>query len=74
MVTVTVEQYDVLILAITAAQSSDLLPIHISAMLVDRPRIDGTDITKDDSQWIVGPGILTYKGRIYVPAIGSLQR
>jgi hypothetical protein len=35
--------------------------------------IDGTDTAKEESQWKVVAGVLTYEGRIYVPAIDSLQ-
>jgi hypothetical protein len=35
--------------------------------------IDGTDTIKEESQWKVVAGVLTYKGRIYFPAIDSLS-
>jgi hypothetical protein len=35
--------------------------------------IDGADTIKEESQWKVVAGVLTYEGRIYVPAIDSLR-
>jgi len=59
--------------AIIAAQASDPLAVDISAKLVDRPMIDGTDTATEESQWLVVAGVLTYEGKIYVPAINSLR-
>jgi len=59
--------------AIIAAQVSDTSPVDVSTKLVDRPMIDGTDAAKNDSQWKVVTGVLTYEGRIYVPAVDSLR-
>jgi len=73
LATVSVEPYDNLMPAIIAAQASDPLAVHLSAKHVDRPMIDGTDTAKEESQWKVVAGVLTYEGRIYVPAINSLR-
>jgi hypothetical protein len=73
LATVSVEPYDDLMPAIIAAQASDPLAVDVSAKLVDRPMIDGTDTAKEESQWKVVAGVLTYEGRIYVPAIDSLR-
>jgi len=73
LATVSVEPYDDLMPAIIAAQASDPLAVDVSAKLVDRPMIDGTDTAKEESQWKVLAGVLTYEGRIYVPAIDSLR-
>jgi len=72
LVTVSVEPYDDLMPAIIAAQVSDPLAANVSAKLVDRPMIEGTDTAKVESQWKVIAGVLTYEGRIYVPAVDSL--
>ena len=69
---VSVEPYDDLMPAIIAAQASDPVAADVSAKLVDRPMIEGTDTTKEESQWKVVAGVLTYKGRIYFPAVDSL--
>jgi hypothetical protein len=58
--TVSVEHYDDLMPATIAAQASDPLPLDISAMLVDRPMIDGTDTAKEENKWKVVAGVLTY--------------
>jgi hypothetical protein len=55
-----------------AAQASDPLAADVSAKLVDRPMIEGTDTAKEMSQWKVVAGVLTYEWRIYVPAVDSL--
>jgi len=73
LATVSVEPYDDPIPAIIDAQASDPLAVDVSAKLVDRPMIDGTDTAKEESQWTVVAGVLTYEGRIYVPAIDSLR-
>jgi len=73
MATVSVEPYDHLMAAIIAAQASDLLDVDVSAKLVDRPMIDGTDTAQEESQWKVVAGILTYEGRIYFPVTDSLR-
>jgi len=72
LATVSVEPYDDLMPAIITAQASDPLAADVSAMLVDRPMIEGTDTAKEESQWKVVAGVLTYDGRIYVPAVDSL--
>ena len=59
--------------AVIVAQASDPLAVDVSAMLVDHPTIDSTDTTKEESQWKVVAGVLTYEGRIYVPAVDSLR-
>ena len=74
LATVSVEPYDDLVPAIITAQASDPLAVDISAKLVDRPMIDGTDTAKEEIQWKVVAGVLTYEGRIYVSATDSLCR
>jgi len=59
--------------AIIAAQASDSLAVDVSAKLVERPMIDGTDTAEEESQWKVLAGVLTCEGRIYVPATDSLR-
>jgi len=68
-----VEPYDDLMPAIIAAQASHPLAADVSAKLVDRPVADGTDTAEEESQWKVVAGVLTYEGRIYVPAVDSLR-
>jgi hypothetical protein len=53
-------------------QPSDPFAVDVSATLVDRPLIDGTDTATEDSQWNVVVGVLAYKGRIYIPASDSV--
>jgi len=67
-----VEQYDDPMPAIIAAQASDPLAADVSSKLVDRLVADGTDTAEEESQWKVVAGVLTYEGRIYVPAVDSL--
>jgi hypothetical protein len=71
--TVSVEPYDDPMQAIIADQASDPWSADVSAKLVDRPTIEGTDSTKEESQWKVVGGVLTYEGRLYVPAVDSLR-
>jgi len=73
LATVTVEPYDDLMPAILAAQASESSAVDVSAKLVDRPMIDSTDNAKEESQWKVVTGVLTYEGRIYVLATDSLR-
>jgi len=73
LATISVEPYDDFMPAIIAAQASDLLAADVSAKLVDRPTIEGTDTAKEEGQWKVVAGVLTYEGRIYVPAVDSLR-
>jgi len=73
LATVSVEQYDNRMPAIIVAQDSDPLAADISAKLVDRPTLENTDTAKEESQWKVVAGVLTYKGRLYVPAVDSLR-
>jgi len=73
LATLSVEPYDDLMPAIIAAQASDRLAADVSAKLVDRPMIEGTDTAREESQWKVGAGVLTYEGSIYVPAVDSLR-
>ena len=73
LATVSVEPYDDLMPAIIVAEASDPLEVNGSAKLVDQHMIDGTNTTKEGSQWKVVAGVLTYEGRIYVPAIDSLR-
>jgi len=49
LATVPVEPYDDLMPAITAAQASDPLAVDVSAKLVDRPMIHGTDTAQGES-------------------------
>jgi len=70
---VSVEPYDDLMPASIAAQPSHPWAADASAKLVDRPMIEGRDTAKQVSQWTVVAGILTYEGRIYVPAVDSLR-
>jgi len=72
LATVPVEPYDDLMPAVIEAQASDLLAVDVSAKLVDQPIIHGTDTRTEESQWTVVAGVLTYKGRIYCPAVNSL--
>jgi hypothetical protein len=73
LATVSVEPYNDLMPAVITAQASDPLAADISAKLVDRPMIVGTDTAKEESQWKVVAGVLTYERRIYVPAVDSLH-
>ena len=73
LATVLVQPSDDLMPAISAGQASDPLAVDVSGKLVDRPMIDGTETAKEESQWKVVAGVLTYKGRIYVPATDSLH-
>ena len=73
LATVSVEPYDDLMPAIIAPQASDPLAADVPAKLVDRPVADGTDAAEEESQWKVVAGVLTYEGRIYVPAVDSLR-
>jgi len=73
LATVPVEPYDELIPAIIVAPASDSLAVDISAKIVDQPMIDGTDAAKEESQWKVVAGVLTYEWRIYIPATDSLR-
>ena len=59
--------------AIIGAQASDPWAADVSAKLVDRPMIEGPNTAKEESQWKVVAGVLTYEGRIYVPAVDSLR-
>jgi hypothetical protein len=61
LATVSVERYN------------DLMPSIIVATASDHLDVDGTNTTKEGSQWKVVAGVLTYEGRIYVPAIDSLR-
>jgi len=71
LATVSVEPYGDLMSAIIAAQASDSLAVNISAKLVDQQMIEGTDTAKEESQWKVVAGVLTYEEMIYVPATDS---
>jgi len=73
LATAPVEPYDDLMPAIIAAQASDFLAIDVFAKLVNRPVADSTDTAEKVTQWEVVVGALTYKGRIYVPAVDSLR-
>jgi hypothetical protein len=67
-----VEPYDDHMPANIAAQTPDSLAPNDAVILVERPMIDGTETTQEESQWKVIAGVLTYEGRIYVPVIDSL--
>jgi hypothetical protein len=71
--TVSVEPYDDLMPAIIAAQASDPLAVDVPAKLFARRMIDATDTAQEESKWKVVAGVLTYEGRIYVPANDSLR-
>ena len=71
--TVSVEPYDVLMRAIIVPHAFEPLVVEVLAKLVDHRIIDHTDTATEMSQWKVDSGVLTYKGRIYVPAINSLH-
>ena len=73
LATLSAEPYDNFMPAIIAAPASDPLPVNAPAKLVDRPMTDSTDTGKEVSQWKVVTGMMTYKGRIYVPATDSLR-
>jgi len=68
-----VEPYDERMAAVIVAQASDPLAVDASVKHVDRPMIDGTDTAKEESQWKVVAGVLTYEGRIYVPSTDFLR-
>jgi len=74
LATVSVEPHDDLMPAIIDAQASNPLAVDVLAKLVEQPMIDGTDTAKEESQWKVVAGVLTYDGRIYVPVVDSLGR
>jgi len=71
--TVSVEPFDDLMRAIIVAQAFEPLVVEVLAKLVDDRIIDHTDTANEDTQWKVVAGVLTYEGRIYVPAINSLH-
>jgi hypothetical protein len=73
LATVSVVPYNYLMPAIIEAQASDNMAVDVSAKLVDRPMTDGTDHAKEDSQWKVVAGVVTYNGRIYFPVVDSLH-
>jgi len=73
LATVPVEPYDDLMPAIIAAQASDPLAADVPANVVDRPVPDGTCTAEEESQGKVVTGVLTYEGRIYIPAVESLR-
>ena len=73
LATISVEPYDDLMPAIIAAQPSVPLAADVSAKLVDRPVADGTDSAEEETQWKVVAGVLTYEGRINVPAVDFLR-
>jgi hypothetical protein len=72
LATVSVEPYDDLMPAIITALSCDCLAIDASAKVLHLPMIEATDTTKEESQWRVIAGVLTYEGRIYIPVTDSL--
>jgi len=50
LATVSVDPYDELMPVIITAQASDPVAVDVSAKLVDRPMIDGTDTANEESQ------------------------
>jgi hypothetical protein len=58
--------------AIIAAQSCDPLATDGTAKLLNQPMMEVTDTTKEQSQWRVVAGVLTYERRIYIPVTDSL--
>jgi hypothetical protein len=59
--------------AIIVAQACNPFGVDVSAKLVDRSMIDGTDTAKVRSQWRVVAGVLTSNGMRHVPAVHSLH-
>jgi hypothetical protein len=59
--------------SIIVAKASDHSDVDGSAKLVDQHMINGTNTTKEGSQWKVVAGVLTKEERIYIPAIDSLR-
>jgi len=70
---ISVKQYNDPVPAIIAAQAPDPLAVDIPAKLVDWTIIAGKDTAKENSQCKVVMGVVTYEGRMYVPAINSLR-
>jgi len=73
LATISVEPYNNLMPAIITAQASDPSAVDLSANVVDRPMIDGTDTPKEESHWKGVTGVLTDQGRISVRAVDSLR-
>jgi hypothetical protein len=71
--TVSVEPHINLMPQIITAPASDHLAIDISAKHDDQSMIDATETPKEESQWKVVVGVMTYDGRIDVPATNSLR-
>jgi len=82
----TVEPYDNLLPAIKAAQASDSLATDVKHRIVGAPMVGDSDLSKTrepggpadddedlDKQWKVVSRVLTYEGRINVPADASLR-
>jgi hypothetical protein len=74
MAATTVEPYDDLLQEIKAAQAIDALAADVKRRIVGTPIVDIADLQRIDelqeestNQWKVTAGVLTYKGRIYVP-------
>jgi hypothetical protein len=70
----TVEPYDDLLQEIQAAQALDALAADVKHRIVGPPIVDIADRQRIDdleeespNEWKVTAGVLTYKGRIYVP-------
>jgi len=74
LATIPVEPYDELILAIIVAQASGPLLVEVSAKLVNRSMIPGTDTPKDESPWKGVAGVLAYEEKIDVAATDSIYR
>ena len=74
LATTTVEPYDDLFQEINTAQSIEALAADVKHRVVGTPIVDSSDLQRIDeleeepcNQWNVTSGVLTYKGRIYVP-------
>jgi len=74
MATDSQEPHDELIQRIIAAPSSHPLAVNVSAMLVERPMIDGTDFTTEVSHWKVVMRALSDEGRIHIRVVDSSCR
>jgi len=59
--------------AIISAHGSNPVAVDVSAKIVDRPMICGSDTAKEETQWKVVAGVLSYEGRTCVPETNSLR-
>jgi len=74
LATNTVEPYDHLLQEIKTAQAIDTLAADVKRRIFGTPIVDISDLQRIDepeedssNEWKVPTGVLTYKGRIYVP-------